>query len=81
MSFLEPLLAKPIMKINLQAWNTLRVQDEHTLDDKCFMAAEVLRESGTFLAICTEPHIVKMAVRYGVEPISVSGPSSSTNPA
>ena len=60
---------------------TLRVQDEHTLDDKCFMAAEVLRRSGTSLAIYTAPHIVKIAVRYGVEPVPVSGPSSSTNPA
>ena len=52
------------------------------LDDKCFMAAKVLRSClVTSLDICAAPHIVKMAVHYGVEEISVSGPSSPNNPA
>ena len=95
LSFLEPSLAKkkPIMQINLQAWHAV-LKDHSVLEqlwawlmpndssgDKCFMAAEVLRLSKTSLAICAAPHIVKMAVHYGVEEISVSGPSSPNNPA
>ena len=72
-SFLEPLLIElwPEINVKQQVWKALSLSNS-TTDDRCFMAAEALRSSGTNMRALACGKAIKLSVQYGLEPTTPS---------